>query len=154
MGAVLMAVVGWIGGSGGINWWQQWDVLVAAVGCIGGSGGMNWWQPCCIDLMTSSLILKDLVDQHSHQVMTYLLNLTTAHQTEVFHREKFRFYELSTLIFLSIKYTFCVKNFKRWFEVRWFGVFSHFQPYLVIFSGQFPQLEKQIAPGREAATFR
>jgi len=30
----------------------------------------------------------------------------------------------------------------------------YFQPYLVIYDGQFPQLEEHIVPGSEPATFR
>ena len=32
--------------------------------------------------------------------------------------------------------------------------YAIFQPYLVIYGGQFPQLEKQIVPASEPATFR
>ena len=32
--------------------------------------------------------------------------------------------------------------------------YAIFQPYSVIYGGQFPQLEEQIVPGSEPATFR
>ena len=38
--------------------------------------------------------------------------------------------------------------------VRWIGALRHFQPSLVIYGGQFPQLEEHIVRGSEPATFR
>ena len=32
--------------------------------------------------------------------------------------------------------------------------YTIFQPYLVIYGGQFPEMEEQIVPGIEPATFR
>ena len=39
----------------------------------------------------------------------------------------------------------------KWGELVFEAIF---QPFLVIYGGQFPQIEEQIVPGSEPATFR